>query len=192
MFTGIITHKGKVTSNTNNEIAISSPIATKLQKGDSISVNGICLTVTKNDSQSFSADYIQETADKTSIAGLVKNSMVNLETPATPASLLSGHLVQGHVDTTATLKEIIQEKNQQTLVFELTENLSKYMVNKGSVTINGVSLTIIEVVGKQFSVGIIPHTWGATTFNELGVGDLVNIEVDVLAKYVEKLTKGKE
>ena len=190
MFTGIITNKGKVISNENNKIIISNPIATKLQMGDSISVNGICLTVTETNGQSFAADYIQETVEKTNIAKLIKDSAVNLELPATPSSLLSGHIAQGHVDTTAKIKDIEEQGNQKTLTFELREDLSRYMVEKGSVTINGVSLTLIEVQHKEFSVGIIPHTWQETSFNELGLGDEVNIEVDVLAKYVEKLTKG--
>ncbi len=192
MFTGIITHQGKVVSNANNEIVISSLIAKKLQKGDSISVNGICLTVVNTDDKSFSANYIQETADKTTIAGLVEDSMVNLELPATPSSLLGGHIVQGHVDTTAILKKIEENGNQKTFVFELRDNLSKYMVNKGSITINGVSLTLINVVDKEFSVGIIPHTYKTTSFRELKIDDAVNIEVDVIAKYVEKLMKGND
>ncbi len=192
MFTGITTHQGKVVLNTNNEIVISSPIAKNLQKGDSISVDGICLTTVNTDDKSFSVNYIQETADKTVIAGLAKDSTVNLELPATPSSLLGGHIVQGHVDTTAILKKIAETGNQKTFVFELRDNLSRYMVSKGSITINGVSLTLINVVGKEFSVGIIPHTYKTTSFGELKVGDAVNVEVDVIAKYVEKLMKGND
>lgn len=191
MFTGIITHKGKVTSNTNNELVISSPIATKLQKGDSISVDGICLTVIESDKNNFSVDFIPETADKTTIGDLESGDSLNLELPATPSSWLSGHIVQGHIDTTAELKEIVAHGNQKTFVFELRGDLSKYMVSKGSITINGVSLTLINVAGTEFSVGIIPHTHKTTSFKELNVGDSVNIEVDVLAKYVEKLMEGK-
>ncbi len=191
MFTGIITHQGKVISNIDKEIVISSPIATKLQKGDSVSVNGICLTVLDSDDESFSADYIQETADRTTISNLNKDSVVNLELPATPSSLLSGHIVQGHVDTTARLKDVKENGNQKTFVFELRDDLSGYMVSKGSITINGVSLTLIDVMDKEFSVGIIPHTYNTTSFRGLKNGDEVNIEVDVLAKYVKKLTKGK-
>lgn len=192
MFTGIITHKGKVISNTHSVIVVYSPIATRLQEGDSIAVNGICLTVTNVDGQSFSASYIKETVDKTTIAKLTKDSTVNLELPATMSSFFSGHIVQGHVDTTAQVKEIINIGNQKTFVFKLRDNLSKYMVNKGSITINGVSLTLINVEGKKFSVGIIPHTYETTSFKELNIGNEVNVEVDVLAKYVEKLMKGKQ
>lgn len=192
MFTGIITNQGKIISNTNKELVISSSIATKLQKGDSISVNGICLTVIETDRQSFSANYIPETSNKTAISSLGKDSAVNLELPATPSSWLSGHIVQGHIDTTATLKEIVNSDNQKTFVFELRDNLSKYMVNKGSITINGVSLTLINVANKEFSVGIIPHTYRTTSFKKLKIGDAVNIEVDVMAKYVEKLMKGNK
>lgn len=189
MFTGIITNQGKVTKAGNRQLSIESDLAKYLTIGDSISINGICLTVIEVSGHNFSIDFIDETRGKTNIGKLRKNNLVNLELPATPASLLSGHIVQGHIDTTATLKNIIQENNQKTLVFELSKDLSKYVVNKGSVSINGVSLTVIKVAGKEFSVGIIPHTWEATNFSKLSVGDLVNIEVDVLAKYVEKLIK---
>jgi riboflavin synthase len=190
MFTGIITNKGKIIKVSDRQLSIESDLARKLNVGDSISINGICLTVIEVSNHNFSIDFISETDEKTSISKLRPNDTVNLELPATPASLLSGHIVQGHVDTTATLKEIIQEKNQKTLLFELSKDLSKYMVNKGSVSINGVSLTVIEVSKKEFSVGIIPHTYKATTFSQLNVGGVVNIEVDVLAKYIEKLIKG--
>ena len=191
MFTGIITHTGKVRKASGNKLVIESDLAGRLMVGDSISVSGICLTVTESHENSFSVDFIQETNDKTNIGSLKENDLVNLELPATPSSLLSGHIVQGHVDTTAKVKEIINEGNQKTFAFELRDNLSKYMVDKGSVTINGVSLTLINVANKEFSVGIIPHTYKTTSFSNLRIDDSVNIEVDVIAKYVEKLTKGK-
>ena len=189
MFTGIITNKGRVTSITENKLVIKSSLAKDLNIGDSILVNGICLTVVEVSGDTFSVDFISETKDKTNIGNLETDSFVNLELPATPSSLLSGHIVQGHIDTTAEIKEIIEESNQKTFVFEIRDNLSKYMVSKGSVTINGVSLTLIEVQSKKFSVGVIPHTYNATTFSKLEVGDTVNVEVDVLAKYVERLIK---
>ncbi|MEX2014408.1 MAG: riboflavin synthase [Candidatus Saccharimonadales bacterium] len=192
MFTGIITNQGKITKTGDNQLSIESALAKELNVGDSISVNGICLTVVEGGMQSFSANYIPETADKTTISSLTKDSAVNLELPATPSSLLSGHIVQGHIDTIATIKQIVQEDNQTTFEFELKENLAKYIVNKGSITINGVSLTLIKVDGKVFSVGIIPHTLKITNLGELKMGDAVNIEIDVLAKYVEKLTGGKD
>lgn len=192
MFTGIITNQGKVTKTDENQLSIESTLAKDLNIGDSIAVNGICLTVTEIDRNSFSVDFINETKEKTNISKLELGDPVNLELPATPGSLLSGHIVQGHVDTTAVLKKIEDIDNQKTLTFEFVKDLSKYMVDKGSVSINGVSLTLIEVNGKEFSVGIIPHTWENTVFNELSTEDLVNIEVDILAKYIEKLTKGKD
>lgn len=192
MFTGIITNQGKVTKADENRLSIESGLARDLSIGDSISVNGICLTVVNVNDQSFVVDYISETKEKTNISKLRAGDPVNIELPATPNSLLSGHIVQGHVDTTAKVKEIKSEDNQKTFVFELRDNLSKYMVNKGSVTINGVSLTIIKVHNKEFSVGVIPHTYEVTQFSKLKVGDIVNIEVDVLAKYVKKLMEGKD
>lgn len=192
MFTGIITHKGKISKVSPGRLAISSNLAKDLSVGDSISIDGICLTVVEASDNNFSVDFINETKEKTNIGKFKKGDLVNLELPATPASLLSGHIVQGHIDTTATLKEIIRDNNQKTLMFELDKDLSKYMVNKGSVSLNGVSLTIIEVKSKEFSVGIIPHTREATTFSKLGAGDIVNVEVDVVAKYIEKLMKGND
>jgi len=189
MFTGIITNTGKVTKTGENQLSIDSGLSEDLNIGDSISVNGICLTVIDVNDRTFSVDYISETKEKTNISKLQLNDPVNLELPATPSSLLSGHIVQGHVDTTAEVKDIVSTGNQKTFVFELSDNLSKYMVDKGSITINGVSLTLISVVDRQFSVGVIPHTYDATSFNRLNIGEIVNIEVDVLAKYVEKLTK---
>lgn len=189
MFTGIITNQGKVTETDENQLSVESGLAKDLNIGDSISVNGICLTVVKASDSIFSVDFISETKSKTNIDSLEVGSDVNLELPATPISLLSGHIVQGHIDTTAEVREIIKEANQKTFILELKDNLSKYMVNKGSVSINGVSLTIIKVRDKEFSVGVIPHTYKTTTFSKLEVGNTVNVEVDVLAKYVEKLTR---
>lgn len=191
MFTGIITHKGKLREINDNKLVIESDLAEGLAVGDSVSVNGICLTVAGADENSFSVDFIDETKQKTTIEKLKPGDVLNLELPATPSSLLSGHIVQGHIDTTAEIKQIISEGNQKTFVFKLRDNLSKYMVNKGSITINGASLTLISANERKFSVGIIPHTYTSTTFSELRVGDQVNIEVDVLAKYIEKLTEGK-
>lgn len=192
MFTGIITNQGKITQSDNNQLTIKSALSKDLNIGDSISIDGICLTVIEANQDNFSVDFISETMDKTNIGNLKAGDAVNLELPATPSSLLSGHIVQGHVDTTAKLKEIVNEGNQKTFVFELNDNLSKYMVNKGSITINGVSLTLIEVQDKKFSVGVIPHTYEVTKFSKLKASDIVNIEVDVLAKYIEKLAKGND
>jgi riboflavin synthase len=192
MFTGIVTNQGKISKVQDGQLSIESSLVNDLKVGDSIAVNGICLTVTGVDENSFLVDFINETNEKTNISSLEQNDNVNLELPATPSSLLSGHIVQGHVDTAATLKKIEDKDNQKTLTFELSKDLSKYMVDKGSVSINGVSLTLIKVNDKEFSVGIIPHTYSQTTFSRLKAGDTVNVEVDVLAKYVEKLMKGKK
>lgn len=192
MFTGIITHQGKVTEAGKNQLAIESVLVRSLNIGDSISVNGVCLTVTKVSGNSFSVDFAPETERKTNVGMLKPSDEVNLELPATPSSLLSGHIVQGHVDTTATVQKIIDEGNQKTFTFKLRDNLSRYMVNKGSITINGVSLTLINAHGKEFSVAVIPHTYAATNFSKLEVGDEVNIEADILAKHIEKLMEGKD
>ena len=162
-------------------------IARKLKKGDSIAVQGMCLTVTEKRGDSFSADVMPETFKRTNFSSLTAKSIVNLELPATPKSFLSGHIVQGHIDTVGTVKGIKKEGNQFTLSISIPRQLSRYISSKGSITVNGVSLTIIEAGLSRFSVGIIPHTWKSTMFHTLKPKFLVNIEVDILAKYTEKL-----
>lgn len=188
MFTGIITNLGKIKSKTKHSLSITSErkFIEKINKGDSISVNGICLTVTKTRRDYFVIDFMKETANKTNIIYLKINDLVNLELPATPNSFLSGHIVLGHIDNIGVLKEITKAK---ILKFTVSKSVSKYLVTKGSITINGISLTVIEAKSNYFTVGIIPHTWENTMLHALKLGDLVNIEVDILAKYIERLIR---
>jgi len=187
MFTGIITHTGKVKKNTGSRLSIQTGLAKALRIGDSLSVNGVCLTAASVDSAIFTAGYINETAKRTTLADLEINDQVNLELPATPSTFLSGHIVQGHVDGVATLAKIEKTPTQKLLHFKIKKPLAKYLVDKGSVTLDGISLTIIKAGTGEFSVGIIPYTWNNTTFGKLRAGDKVNVEVDALAKYAEKL-----
>jgi riboflavin synthase len=190
MFTGIITHLGVVSETTTSTLAIETPkdLHNKLSLGTSISVNGICLTVTEIQKPNlFTIDFMPETAKKTTIQYLHTGDKVNLELSATPETFLAGHLVQGHVDGISEVLHIEKEGNSFIFTFSLDKSLSKYVVNKGSVTINGISLTVIEETDTQFTVGIIPHTWDNTMLHTLKVGNFVNIEIDVIAKYVEKL-----
>lgn len=191
MFTGIITHLGKVSSKSGNSLTVKTDkkLIDSLSKGASIAVNGICLTAVNLTDDSFSVNYMPETEKKTNIKDLEKENLVNLELPATAESLLSGHIVQGHIDGVAELQAITLEGNSFILKFLLPKDLSKYIVKKGSIAVNGISLTVVDVGDNFFTVGIIPYTWEKTMLHTIKLEDCVNIEVDILAKYLEKLIK---
>jgi len=191
MFTGIVNHQGNISSTARNKLVVESELAKKLTVGDSISVNGICLTVTEKYTDHFVVDFTPETAAKTTILKLAAGDKVNLELPATASTLLSGHIVQGHIDTTASLIKIQKTGNARRLGFKIAEKFGRYIANKGSVAIDGISLTVSSVHGGEFTVHIIPHTWQKTTLNKLRIGDDVNVEVDILAKYIGKLSRRK-
>ena len=189
MFTGIIENLGTIVNKNEKrlEIKADGSFMKKISEGLSISINGICLTVVSFDQKFFLVDFMPETEKKTNIGSLKMGDVVNLELPATPETYLSGHIVQGHVDTTAKLEKISGKGNSRILEFSIPGELTKYLGQKGSIAINGISLTIISVKENIFNVGIIPHTLENTNLKYLQPGGLVNIEVDVLAKYVEKL-----
>ena len=193
MFTGIITHLGKISKKTETQLIIntSPDLLKKLSQGTSIAVDGICLTVVTKDKTSFTIDFMPETAKKTNIQFLNESSEVNLELPATADTLLSGHIVQGHVDARSKITSITKKGNSYLFAFSLPKTLNKYLVEKGSISVNGISLTVIAVTDDEFTVGIIPHTWENTMLHAAKVGDFVNLEVDALAKYIEKLIKSK-
>ncbi|OGG20721.1 riboflavin synthase subunit alpha [Candidatus Gottesmanbacteria bacterium RIFCSPHIGHO2_02_FULL_40_13] len=190
MFTGIISHLGKLTKAENPVFTFSAPktFCASLKKGTSIAVNGTCLTVTsKPRSNAFSVEIIPETLKRTMPGKLKVDDLVNLELPVTANTLLSGHIVQGHVDGTGKVEEIKKEGNSRLFTIKIPSRLSKYIVEKGSIAVNGVSLTVIDIGDNFFTVGIIPHTWDKTMLYTIKSGDYVNIEVDILAKYLEKL-----
>lgn len=191
MFTGIITHLGKISKKTDKKLTILAyrHFLSKVKKGVSVSVNGICLTAVNINKQYFQVDFMPETENRTNIKYLRADDLVNLELPATPFSFLSGHIVQGHIDGTSKLLSITPSGNSRILKFSVSAALTKHMVEKGSIAVNGVSLTLIEVSKDYFIVGIIPFTWENTMFNTLKVEDFVNVETDILAKYLEKLLK---
>jgi len=191
MFTGIINNLGKIAeiSETKLTVATDADFVDELDAGASVAIDGICLTVVDRDKNSFAVDVMPETVNRTNLKYLKKNDPVNLEMPAMPESFLAGHIVLGHVDAIARLESMADDGNSRTLNFSIPETLSKYIVEKGSIAINGVSLTVIEAGDNHFTVGIIPHTWAATMFHTFKTGDFANIEVDVLAKYVERLSK---
>lgn len=194
MFTGIISHIGKLQTRKGSVFAFSAPsvFLKKIKPGTSVSVNGACLTVSNLPSkQTFSVELMPETIKITMFGQINSSDIVNLELPATSETFLSGHIVQGHIDGMGIIKKIEHEGNSRLLQIEFPKSLTRYIVSKGSIAVNGVSLTVINVSGKHFTVAIIPFTWKKTMFNKLKVADPVNIEVDILAKYVEKLLKTK-
>ncbi len=155
--------------------------------GDSIAVNGVCLTVAAIDGETFSADVMRETLDRSALGDLVPGSAVNLERPMRLDGRLGGHLVQGHVDGTGRILHRTPSKHWDVVGISLPTDLVRYVVVKGSITVDGVSLTVAAVDDESFTVSLIPTTLELTTLGRKGVGDPVNLEVDVLAKYVEKL-----
>jgi len=199
MFTGIIVATGRVTSLAEKsgdlELGIDAA-ALDLQRiavGDSVSVQGACLTVTRKDGTRFYADVSRETMAKTTLGELSPGSRVNLEPSLRAGDALGGHWVSGHVDAEGKLKALVQDARSWRLEFELPASLMRFVAPKGSICVNGVSLTVNNVDGSRFDVNIIPHTFKVTTLGELKIDDGVNIEIDVIARYLERLmTKTEE
>jgi riboflavin synthase len=194
VFTGIVEQLGTVVAVTRagDSARLSvccPPIAADVADGDSVAVNGVCLTVVESDGQTFVADVMAETLRRSSLGEAAAGDQVNLERAVTLATRMGGHLVQGHVDGVATVAERRPCEHWETVRFLLPAELTRYIVEKGSIAVDGVSLTVVEVDGTSFSVGLIPTTLKATTLGAAGVGTRVNIEVDVMAKYVEKLLR---
>lgn len=196
MFTGIVEAMGKVTNIVNGpdsaQLTIQSAgYFSDIKLGDSIAVNGCCLTAVTNTADQFTVDVMKQTLALTNIGSLEIGSVVNLEKAMKVSDRLGGHIVQGHVDSTATLAAINQGADWYELVFNVPATYLKYMQAQGSITINGVSLTIVKLsdVDKQLSVWLIPETLKRTNLSALQVGAVVNLEVDVLAKYVERIMK---
>jgi len=182
MFTGIVEALGRVERQEHGRLAVSAGFVTELEIGASVAVNGCCVTVVEVRDGAFEADLSEETRARTTLASLAPGDAVNLERPLTPASPLGGHLVQGHVDGVGIVRRAAPE-----LEIALESGLARYLVEKGSVAVDGVSLTVTVVEGTTFGVAVIPHTAAVTTLGLRRPGDPVNVEVDVLAKYVERL-----
>jgi riboflavin synthase len=197
MFTGIVEELGEVTYLTDAGgdsavLAVRGPlVTTDARHGDSIAVNGVCLTVIDNVDGVFTADVMGETLRRSSLGVLRPGSAVNLERAATVGSRLGGHLVQGHVDGVARIIAREPADEWEVVRFSLPPSLSRYVVEKGSITVDGVSLTVMEVDDESFAVGLIPTTLKLTVLGAKAVGDPVNLEVDVIAKYVEKMLGGR-
>jgi riboflavin synthase len=196
VFTGIVEERGSVLSVSDlgdaaRLVILGPDVTSDAHPGDSISVNGVCLTVVDLGDGQFSADVMQETLRRSSLGSLSVGSPVNLERAARVDARLGGHIVQGHVDGTATVADIQVAEHWTTMTFAISPELSRYIVEKGSICVDGVSLTVVHVDDESFSVSLIPTTLDHTTLGMRGVGDTVNIEVDVLAKYVERLLEGR-
>jgi len=155
--------------------------------GDSIAVNGVCLTALDITAHSFAADVSKETLQRSTLGRLKPDSPVNLERAVTPATRLGGHIVQGHVDATGKFLEAIDHEGSWTVRIAYPPELAPYLVYKGSVTVEGISLTIADLAAGYFDIAVIPKTWEVTNFSQLQPGDEVNLEADVIAKYVERI-----
>ena len=183
---------GKVESINVARFAFSAPASfiKNLKKGSSVAINGVCLTLKNSPSaRNFNVDLMPETLKRTSFSNLKKGDLVNLELAMSANSRFEGHIVQGHIDGVAKLSSVKKQGNSRILSFEVPDHLGKYIVEKGSIAVNGISLTVIYVKNDDFSVGIIPYIWENTMLKQLKGSDKVNIEVDILAKYLEKLVK---
>lgn len=188
MFTGIIEELGTVAACGKRMVVKCSTVLGDAQEGSSISVNGVCLTAVDLSADSFAADLAPETLARTNLGDLLPGARVNLERPVTAATRLSGHIVQGHVDAAAELIALDQLGDSNWwLKVRVPAGLDRYLVHKGSIAIDGISLTIASLEGEVLGVTIIPHTYAHTTLGSRRVGERVNLEVDVLAKHVEKL-----
>lgn len=192
MFTGIVEERGRVVAveplTDAARLTVQAPtVSADARPGDSIAVEGVCLTVVEVVDAGFTADVMRETLDRSTLGRLAPGAPVNLERAATPASRLGGHIVQGHVDGTGTIVERSPAEHWEVVRIALPARLSRYVAEKGSVAVDGVSLTVVEANRADFTVSLIPTTLQMTTLGTKQVGDEVNLEVDVVAKYVERL-----
>ncbi|CAN5721299.1 MAG: riboflavin synthase [Thermoleophilaceae bacterium] len=196
MFTGLVQEPGVVAAVRDSadgaRIEVDSALAAELAPGDSIAVAGVCLTAVEAADDRFAAQVMAETLFTSTLGGLSEGDRVNLELPLRAADRLGGHIVQGHVDGPARVETVTHEGFARRLAFAADVALCRYVVARGSVALDGVSLTAADVGRDRFAVALIPETLERTTLGELAVGDAVNVEVDLIAKYVERLTAGVE
>jgi riboflavin synthase len=186
MFTGIVEELGTVVSREGSKLRLrATTVLEDAKQGDSIAVNGCCLTVVDQGSDWWEADVTEETYRRTNLGDLAPGDPVNFERPLRVQDRFGGHVVQGHVDAVGEIVDPVPD-----LRVRMPEELARYVVEKGSITVDGVSLTVVEVLVDGFTVAVIPHTAEVTTLGRKGPGDRVNLEVDVMAKYVERLLKG--
>jgi riboflavin synthase len=191
MFTGLVQGLGRVERELPSDdgvvLTVSTPLAAELGEGDSVAVNGVCLTATEVDGGSFSAEVMNETLARSSLGGVGAGTAVNLELPLRASDRLGGHIVQGHVDGVGTVTAVNDDGFARRVEIEAPRDVLRYVVQKGSIAIDGVSLTIAECSDESFNVSLIPETITRTNLGAAEPGTRVNLEVDVLAKYVERL-----
>jgi riboflavin synthase len=191
LFTGLVQEVGRVVEampeGAGARLRIEAGCAVELTEGDSVLVNGVCLTATDPGRREFGADLSEETLARSALGGLGSDDYVNLELPLRPADRLGGHIVQGHVDGVGTVGEVREAGLSREVRIEAPSELLRYVVEKGSVAVDGISLTVTRVDGGGFEVALIPETLERTNLTDVSVGRRVNLEVDVIAKYVEKL-----
>lgn len=194
MFTGIIETIGEIESlerdGENLHISVNSAIASELKIDQSVAHDGVCLTVVALGENTYTVTAIQETLDKTSLNHWTPGNRVNLERAMKLGERLDGHIVQGHIDQTGTCKSIENKDGSWVFTFEYDDSFGNITIEKGSITINGVSLTVVNSENTEFSVAIIPYTFENTNFDQLKVGSIVNLEFDVVGKYLKRLSQG--
>jgi riboflavin synthase len=188
MFTGLIEALGEVAevkpTPAGFRLRLTTPLAPELTSGESLAVNGVCLTVVAADAEGVHADISPETARVSTLGSLKRGSRVNLERPVRADARMGGHFVQGHVDATATIEDVRQDGDSYWVTIRFPPALAQYIVRKGSIAVNGISLTVAGVDERLFDVQIIPFTWEHTTLHGAKTGDLVNLECDIIGKYV--------
>jgi riboflavin synthase len=193
MFTGLIEAVGEIVeikpTPAGFRLRLLTGLAPELTPGESLAVNGVCLTVVSADSDGIHADVSPETSRVTTLGGLKRGGLVNLERPLRADARLGGHFVQGHVDTTATVEDIRQEGDSYWLTIKFPPQVAPYIVRKGAVAVDGISLTVAGVDERHFDVQIIPYTWDHTNLHAIRTGDAVNLECDILGKYVVRVTE---
>lgn len=192
MFTGIVEEVGKIKKIERNTVSAklsieADKVLQEVKEGDSIAVNGICLTVTSFTKNSFTADVMHETMNRTTLGKLKENSPVNLERALSVMGRFGGHMVSGHIDGRGKIVGIEKDDNAVLFTIETTEKILRYIVEKGSIAVNGISLTVARVDRKNFTVSVIPHTLRVTSLGSFQKGDEVNLENDIVGKYIEKL-----
>ena len=194
MFTGIIESTGTVekieNKGKNIELTLSSSLSSELKIDESLSHNGVCLTVTKCDKSFYTVTIIHESLKKTNFFDIKVGSQVNLERSLKMNGRLDGHIVQGHIDCIGKCLNKVDQDNSWLFTFHFSEKFSSLIIEKGSICINGISLTCFDISKNNFTVAIIPHTFENTNFKFLNVGDIVNLEFDILGKYINKIIKG--
>jgi riboflavin synthase len=197
MFTGIVEGFGHITdvapgAGEKTFTLTADKVLDGMQTGDSIAINGVCLTAIAVAPGRIEVTAVSETLDRSNLGGLTKGSAVNLERPMSASGRFDGHIVQGHVDGPATVAAISEEGDSRRFRFAAEAELLRYVVEKGSITVDGVSLTVTAVGAEHFELVLIPHTLAVTTLGSARVGDRVNVEVDILAKYVERLLEDRK